>query len=372
MPGPQWFTDPQSPTQWRWWDGTQWTDHYAPRETPPVTQARAHVPSMRETPTPTVVLVAFRQLGQSDALARFSREHAYAYTWSLDDPPQIGQWITVPTYDGHKHAVIGAIGTPADAQGHTLKAVASLVSQAELDKMAAEKGEPPETHEWVNVTSVGGYQEVLDRKLPYAVQVELFPWERGNSVTARVDGQRVGELPASVATRLHPVLHARRKAGMPPVMVRGEARRGDYVPIYLAVNIPHRDKFAGWIACITPEGFTRPRPREEDVNLHALNKYEKALAALFGEHGVRTRGIEARIEWTTSPSGKYAGQPKGIVSLDGITFAELHASHPDKWRAIYDDHQMGTPGRLLVKFWKHEGRHGAFAVYKPPQPSKDQ
>lgn len=132
----------------------------------------------------------------------------------------------MPTCDGHKHAIIGAIGTPADAQGHTLKAVASLVSQAELDKVAVEKGEPLDAYEWVNVTSVGDYQEVLDRKLPYAVQVELFPWERGNSVTARVDGQRVGELPASVATRLHPVLRARRKAGMPPVVVRGEARWG--------------------------------------------------------------------------------------------------------------------------------------------------
>ena len=327
--------------------------------------------SDRQDAAPVVVLVAFRQLGRSDALASFSRAGAYAYAWNREEQPRIGQWVVVPTDDGHKQAIVGAIGTPADAHGHTLKAVSSLVPQAELDKVAVEKGEPLGTYEWVNITGVGDYQEVLDGTLPRPVQVELFPWDRGGSVTARLDGKRVGELPASVAARVHPVLHARRRAEMPPVIVRGEARRGDYVPVYLAVNIPHRDKFTGWLASITPPGFTQPRPKEEDVNLHALNKYQDALAALFGRYGPKTRGVETRIEWTTTPSGKYAGRPMGIVSVDGIAFAELQAARPDKWQAIHDDHRAETPGRLLVTFWQHEGKHGAFAIYKTPWPDPE-
>ncbi len=276
----------------------------------------------------------------------------------------------VPGRDGLTPAIIGAIGTPADARGHTLKAVSSLVSRATLDKVAAEKGEPLDDAEWVSVSGVGGYQEVLAGRLPRRVRVELFPWDRGTSVTVRVDGQRVGELPVGVADRVHAVLRARREARMPPVVVAGEVRRGDYVPVYLAVNIPSRDKFTGWIASVAPDGFTQPRPKEEEVGLHALSKYQNALAPLFEKYGANSRGVEVSIEWTTTPSGKYAGQPMGLVCLDGATFAELQAAHPDKWQAIYHDHQGGTLGRLLVTFWRHEGKYGAYAVYKTPQHPK--
>jgi len=385
IPGPQWFVDPYNSAQWRWWDGVQWTGHCAPREMTPANQARAQEPGERtsfvnrdktvfqpEKATLTVVFVAFRQLGRSDALDSFTRAGAYAYVWHLTEQPQIGQWVMVPGYDGLQPAVVGAIGTPADAQGITLKAVSSLVSQSELNKAAAERGEPLDDGEWLNITGVGDYQKVLAGRLPRHVQVELFPWDRGTSVTARVDGRRVGELPPGVADRLHPVLHARREAGMPPVMVLGQARRGNYVAVYLAVNIPNRDKFTGWISSIAPEGFTQPRPKEERASLHALNKYQDALALLFEKYGSRTRGVEASITWTTTPSGKYAGHPMGLVCLDGTTFAELNAAHPDNWQAIYDDHQAGMPGRLLVNFWQDKGKYGTFAAYRTPQPPNGQ
>jgi hypothetical protein len=32
LPPPQWYPDPNDPSRWRWWDGAQWTDQYAPRE----------------------------------------------------------------------------------------------------------------------------------------------------------------------------------------------------------------------------------------------------------------------------------------------------------------------------------------------------
>ena len=31
MPGPGWHKDPNDASQWRYWDGQQWTEHYAPR-----------------------------------------------------------------------------------------------------------------------------------------------------------------------------------------------------------------------------------------------------------------------------------------------------------------------------------------------------
>ena len=30
-PLPAWYPDPTEPRAWRWWDGTQWTQHTAPR-----------------------------------------------------------------------------------------------------------------------------------------------------------------------------------------------------------------------------------------------------------------------------------------------------------------------------------------------------
>jgi hypothetical protein len=32
MPPPGWHPDPNDPTQWRWWDGEEWTDKRSPRD----------------------------------------------------------------------------------------------------------------------------------------------------------------------------------------------------------------------------------------------------------------------------------------------------------------------------------------------------
>ena len=32
LPPPGWHVDPQDPSQWRYWDGQQWTEHRAPRD----------------------------------------------------------------------------------------------------------------------------------------------------------------------------------------------------------------------------------------------------------------------------------------------------------------------------------------------------
>lgn len=79
--------------------------------------------------------------------------------------------------------------------------------------------------EWVNVHGVGEYQRVLAGMVPCTVQVELFPWDREERVTARVNGQRVGELSDGFAGKVHAVLHARRVTGLAPIIVEGEVRR---------------------------------------------------------------------------------------------------------------------------------------------------
>lgn len=41
LPPPDWYTDPEDPAQYRYWDGSQWTDHRSPRHTAPSEQAGA-------------------------------------------------------------------------------------------------------------------------------------------------------------------------------------------------------------------------------------------------------------------------------------------------------------------------------------------
>lgn len=51
-----WFTDPHQPTQQRWWDGTQWTQHTAPLGQAPVVAAEA--PKAKSSTRAVVLLVA--------------------------------------------------------------------------------------------------------------------------------------------------------------------------------------------------------------------------------------------------------------------------------------------------------------------------
>lgn len=226
--------------------------------------------------------------------------------------------------------------------------------------------------EWVNIHGVGKHQQALAGRVPRPVQVELFPWAQAAHVAARVNGTTIGNLSDGFAAHVYEVLRARRDAGLPPVTVPGEVRRGDLVPVYLAVKIPHWGKLDAWIASVAPPGWTpaQPkRPSQEEVRLHATARYQEALAGLFEKYGARSRSVNASIEWTTTPSGAFAGKPMGLVSLDGTVFAELRAAHPEHWRSLYADHQKGTPGRLLVRLTNEGGKFGATGVYRTPRPA---
>ena len=224
----------------------------------------------------------------------------------------------------------------------------------------------------MNIHRVGKHQGALAGPVPRPVQVELFPWQHGAHVAARVNGSTIGNLSEGFAAHVYGVLVARREAGLPPVTVPGEVRRGDIVPVYLAVNIPHWSKLEGWIQSVAPPGWAPAQPKrrsEEEVRLHASNRYQAALAELFEMYGDRSRSLRASIKWVTKTSGRLAGSTMGFVSRDGIVFAELQAAHPEHWRSIYADFQAGTPGRLLVRFTRDGERFVAIGVYKTPRSS---
>jgi hypothetical protein len=222
--------------------------------------------------------------------------------------------------------------------------------------------------EWVNVHGVGEYQRVLAGMVPCTVQVELFPWDREERVTARVNGQRVGELSDGFAGKVHAVLHARRVTGLAPIIVEGEVRRGDYLPIYLAVRIPHWGRLAAWIESVAPTSWRPRRPAEVPARLHKLGQHQEALVRLFAKYGSRTRGVPAVIRFQPAPTSKYAGQTMGFVSIDEIVFAELNAPAEGSWSDVLADYEAG-PAHDVPR-WRNseliEGNFGQLVLSGQP------
>jgi hypothetical protein len=224
---------------------------------------------------------------------------------------------------------------------------------------------PIDEGRWINVQGVGEYQRVLQGRVPRAVQVELFAWERSEQITARLDGERVGDLPWQIVGPAHAALRARRERGLPPVFLPAQVRRGDYVPAYLAVRLPAQDEFDAWLASVTPEGWTKPREKEEYPSFSTAKAYQEALAELFAKHGAKDRSLVATIEFETRQDKKGNDFTLGIVKRDGLVVTEFNIDHP-RWEPIYNDHQAGTPGRLLVRFSKSGEKYRASGVYKTP------
>lgn len=263
------------------------------------------------------------------------------------------------------------IGLPPPSATWT-PSVPRIPSSLVADKSASTSDNAWFDDEWVNIRGVGMHQQALTGPVPRPVQVELYPWAQTPHVAARVNGKTIGNLSDGFAGHVYEVLRARRDAGLPPVTVPGEVRQGDFVPVYLAVKIPHWGKLDAWIDSVAPPGWmpAQPnRPSQEEVRLHATARYQEALAGLFEKYGARSRSVNASIEWTTTRSGKSAGEPMGLVSLDAVVFAELQATHPEHWHSVYADYQAGTPGRLLVRLTRDGDKFGATGVYKTPRPA---
>lgn len=223
--------------------------------------------------------------------------------------------------------------------------------------------------EWVNVEGVGDYQRLLSGRVPRPAEVELFAWDRGEGVTARIDGERVGEMPSNFVSKAHAALRARRQAGLEPVYLTGEIRRGDYVPAYLAVKVPGYYEVESWARSLAPEGWSRPREKEEYPYFSTAKQYQEALAVLFAKYSEATRGLKAEVAFMPRPAGKNAGELMGVVSRDGLVITEFDVDH-ERWAGLYSDHVAGNVGRLLVSFSQSSnGKYRASGVYKVPAPA---
>lgn len=221
---------------------------------------------------------------------------------------------------------------------------------------------------WVNVQGVGEYQRVLAGPVPRAVDVELFAWDRAEQITVRLDGERIGDLPWQIVGPAHAALRARRQMGLPPVFLPAEIRPGDFVPAYLAVQVPTQQHFDAWLATVTPEGWTKPRDKEEYPYFSTAKAYQESLADLFAKYGDKDRGMLAKIEFETRQDKKGNDYTVGVVKRDQLIVTEFQIDHP-RWEPIYTDYQSGTPGRLLVRFSRSGEKYRASGVYKTPKPA---
>lgn len=192
------------------------------------------------------------------------------------------------------------------------------------------------------VRGVGRHQELLAGPARH-VKVELMAWEKGDTITAKVDGERVGEVDYSPA--LHHVLLAMRRDGQPPVVVDGEVRHGDLVSRYLAVALPDPAS----LMPLTPKIWA---PAESPINVHMTTHYQDALVTLY-RPGARRR--EAQVTFRVHEGGKYAGSTEGVVTLNDKVIGELSASASTKWAVILEDHRAGIPGRLMIIIWPGHG-----------------
>lgn len=263
-----------------------------------------------------------------------------ALSGGTDDRPNIGVWLT-----------------------GTNRAVAAI--RTERRPIVRD---PTATEGWVNVQGVGDYQKLLAGRVPRTVQVEMFPWDRGEGITARLNGERVGDMPWNFVSKAHAALRARRQAGLQPVHLPGEIRRGDYVPVYLAVQVPGYDELATWVRSQAPEGWSMPRAKEEYPYFSTAKQYQEALAALFVKYGDATRALKVDVQFMPRPTGKSAGDLMGVVSRDGLVITEFDVEN-ERWAGLYSDHVAGNPGRLLVTFSQSSnGKYRASGVYKVPKP----
>jgi hypothetical protein len=219
---------------------------------------------------------------------------------------------------------------------------------------------PEASDTMAHVKGVGRHQQIL-AGLPRRVQVELMPWEQGDAITAKINGERVGELDYSGP--LHTVLAALRKRGLPPVIVDGEIRRGDIVPLYLAVALPSVED----VRALLPSDWA---PALTHINVGMTSRYQDELALVYNIKQNRV----AEVTFRSHEGGKADGLREGVVTLDGHVIGELApANQKLQWAIIDSDQQNGILGRLLVETVKSHNaaknvdEFGVRATYKRPE-----
>lgn len=215
-----------------------------------------------------------------------------------------------------------------------------------LSVATAAQVEPSGREGWIAVKGVGEYQSVLAGRVPRIVDVELMPWERGGNVTVRLGGSRVGEIWCDTDDRVFQALQARREAGLPNLVVSGEVRRGDYVRAYLAIDFPDKSRAVD----IAPAGWVPRIPEVTETPLYRMNAYADALTEVF----VAGTKLPATVKFDVTPSGKYKGEARGVVSVNGLEVGELAAPYRYKWEQIQLDQETGVPGDLSLSLFAHD------------------
>jgi hypothetical protein len=170
------------------------------------------------------------------------------------------------------------------------------------------------------------------------VKVELMPWKQGDTITAKINGKRVGELDYS--DQLRTVLAAMAAQGVPSVVVDGEVRRGDVVARYLV---------ALWslgTAHPVPAGLGSKGDRDQHSDDDPAPRRARRRR-LRPER--RVPG--GRVTFGTHSGGKFDGQTEGAITLDGSVIGELSAGHDEKWGRIHEDQESGISGRLMVRIY---------------------
>ncbi|MBC7593501.1 MAG: hypothetical protein H7288_06125 [Kineosporiaceae bacterium] len=212
----------------------------------------------------------------------------------------------------------------------TARAAAVAAAQAVSDSMTT-------------VSGVGRHQKILGGLLG-RVTVELVPWKRGESITVKLQGERVGEFSNG---KLHTVLLAMMTAGLPLVNVPGEVRRGDWVPRYLAVATPDPKILKAlhpelWAPGVQP---VKMLP-QKGIGVYRTGNYQPALRELYRPNARRR---EATVTFGVHTSGKFTGQRNATVELGGQVIGELIAQYSEGWELIVEDREVGVLGHLMVR-----------------------
>jgi hypothetical protein len=196
LPPPAWFPDPQDPSQWRWWDGTKWTEHQAPRQSTQVEVAP--VSEVVETTVSEVVVVdhtgeatAVTSVARGFGIRRKKRKEA-------QQVPTIADVVAQLQREAPRHPLEEQV----EVAGETFHVKG-------IKRVFAEAGVP--------ITSAGSTIESIECILVPE------PWNPhdGNAVAVTIGLHHVGYLPADMAPD-----HAEALAGLAQAkrLATGETR----------------------------------------------------------------------------------------------------------------------------------------------------